>query len=119
MGTCCAVIVYRFIKSIDQASPPIVLNRVLKDFIFSAAAADTAKLGNEQSLKIKYNQQTVAIWPVFNSVIMLTVETWKATPFDVIISCFLVGRSMHGNHSVFRSQSVRYVPEKVVYATSI
>lgn len=119
MGTCCAVIVYRFIKSIDQASTPIVLNRVLKGFIFSVTAADTAKLGNEQSLKIKYNQQTLAIWPVFNSVIKLTGEAWKAAPFDVIISCFLVDRSMHGNHSVFRSQGVRYVPEKVVYVTSI
>lgn len=119
MGTCCAVIVYRFIKSIDQASTPIVLNRVLKGFIFSVTAADTAKLSNEQSLKIKYNQQTLAIWPVFNSVIKLTGEAWKAAPFDVIISCFLVDRSMHGNHSVFRSQGVRYVPEKVVYVTSI
>lgn len=82
-------------------------------------AADTTKLGNEQSLKIKYNQQTVAIWPVFNSVIKLTGEAWKVAPFDVIISCFLVDRSMHGNHSVFRSQDVRYVPEKVVYATSV
>lgn len=119
MGTCCAVIVYRFIKSIDQASTPIVLNRVLKGFIFSVTAADTAKLSNEQSLKIKYNQQILAIWPVFNSVIKLTGEAWKAAPFDVIISCFLVDRSMHGNHSVFRSQGVRYVPEKVVYVTSI
>ena len=26
---------------------------------------------------------------------------------------------MHGNHGVFRSQGVRYVPERVVYATSM